>query len=79
MNVSTRMKKLGIEQMFKYLYKNPDENLHKLMDWADKFSKGGFETQRKMVRHAIEEPDDPYYPFVRHLIHDVDHDVITTM
>lgn len=79
MNVSTRMKKLGIEQMFKYLYKNPDENLHKLMDWADKFSKGGFETQRKMVRHAIEEPGDPYYPFVRHLIHDVDHDVLTTI
>lgn len=79
MNVSTTIKKLGIEQAFKYLYKEPEKNLVKLMDWADKFTKGEFETQRKMVRHAIENPDDAYYPYIRHLINDVDHDVLTTV
>ena len=79
MNVSTTIKKLGIEQAFKYLYKEPEKNLVKLMDWADKFTKGEFETQRKMVRHAIENPDDAYYPFIRHMINDVDHDVLTTI
>lgn len=79
MNVSTTIKKLGIEQAFKYLYKEPEKNLAKLMDWADKFTKGEFETQRKMVRHAIENPDDAYYPYIRHLINDVDHDVLTTV
>ncbi|HBA48764.1 MAG TPA: radical SAM protein [Lachnospiraceae bacterium] len=79
MNVSTTIKKLGIEQAFKYLYKEPEKNLARLMDWADKFSKGGFETQRRMVRQAIEDPDNVYYPYVRHLINDVDHDVLTTL
>ena len=40
MNVSMTIKKLGIEQAFKYLYKEPEKNLVRLMDWADKFSKG---------------------------------------
>ena len=79
MNVSTTIKKLGIEQAFKYLYKDPEKNLSKLMDWADKFSKGEFETQRTMIRSAFENPDDAYYPFVRHLLNDVDHDVLTTI
>lgn len=79
MSVSTTIKKFGMEQVFKYLYKDPEKNLPKLMDWADKFSKGEFETQRAMIRSAFENPDDAYYPFVRHLINDVDHDVLTTI
>lgn len=47
MSVSTTVKKFGIEQAIKYMYKDPDKNLVNLMDWADKFSKGEFEPQRK--------------------------------
>lgn len=79
MNVSATMKKHGIEQMMKYLYKDPENNLLKLMDWADKFSKGEFEVQRKMIRHAVEDPTDPYYAFIRHIIANVDRDVMTTV
>lgn len=79
MSISATMKKLGIEQMMRLLYKDPENNLRKLMDWADKFSKGGFEPQRKLIRHAIEDPSDPYYPFIRHVIHDVDREVFTTV
>ena len=79
MSVSTTVKKFGLEQAFKYLYKEPEKNLHKLMDWADKFSGDEFEVPRRMVRHAIENPDDPYYSYIRHLINDVDHDVLTTV
>jgi len=79
MSVSATIKKLGIEQMFKYLYKDPEKNLPKLMDWADKFSKGEFVTQRAMIRHAIETPDDPYYAFIRHMLNDIDPEVLTTM
>ena len=50
MNASTAIKKFGLEQAFDYLYKNPQENLVKLMDWADKFARGEFETQRKLIR-----------------------------
>ena len=39
MNASNTLKKLGIEQTFNYIYKDPDKNMEKLMDWADKFLK----------------------------------------
>ena len=61
MNASNTLKKLGIEQTFNYIYKDPDKNMEKLMDWADKFSKGDFPSQRKAIREAIENPDHPYY------------------
>ena len=38
MDVSSTIKKFGLEQAFKYLYKDPENNLIKLMDWADKFA-----------------------------------------
>mgnify|MGYP004566562291 FL=1 len=79
MNVSTTIKKMGLEQAFRYLYKDPEKNLRSLMDWADKFSKGDFESQRAAVRRAIEDPNDTYYPYIRHMINDVDHDVLTAV
>lgn len=79
MNASTVLKKFGIEQAMKYLYKDPEKNMRTLMDWADKFSKGEFPSQRKAIRHAIENPDDPYYGFIRHMIQDVDHEVLSAV
>jgi len=32
-----------------------------------------------MVRQAIEDPDNVYYPYIRHLVNDVDHDVLTML
>ena len=79
MDVSTTVKKLGIEKMFKYLYKDPEKNLPKLMDWADKFSGEEFPSQRAAVREAIENPEDPYYHYLRHMINDVDPEVLKTV
>ena len=78
MDVSTTMKKFGLEQAFKYLYKDPEKNLLKLMDWADKFSGGEFGPQRKMVREAMTDPDHPYYSYIRRLIHEIDPHVMQT-
>lgn len=79
MNLSATMKKLGIEQIMSLLYKDPEKNLPKLIDWADTFSKGEFAPQRAAIRKAIEDPNDTYYPFIRHMIADVDQDVLTTI
>jgi len=79
MSVSTTIKKFGLETVFKYLYKDPEKNLPKLMDWADKFSKGEFSSQRDAIRAAISDPDSAYYPYVRHMIQDVDPEVLTTI
>lgn len=79
MNAANTLKKLGIEQTFNYIYKDPDKNMNKIMDWADKFSQGQFSSQRKMIREAIESPKHPYYPYIRKLFKDVDPHVTKTL
>lgn len=34
MNASATIKKMGLEQMFRYAYKDPKKNLVKIMDWG---------------------------------------------
>lgn len=79
MNTSVALKKFGLEQAFNYLYKDPEKNLVKLMDWADKFSKGEFEPQRRTIREAVENPNHPYYSYIRRLLSDVDPEVMKTI
>ena len=79
MNAANTLKKLGIEQTFNYIYKDPDKNMNKIMDWADKFSQGQFPFQREMIREAIENPEHPYYSYIRKLFKDVDPHVTKTL
>lgn len=78
MDVSTTLKKFGIEQAFKYLYKDPENNMLKLMDWADTFCNGEFESQRAVIRKIMENPSEPYHNFLLKLLREVDSDVLTT-
>lgn len=78
MDVSMTIKKFGLEQAFKYLYKDPEENLLKLMNWADKFAGDEFESQRKIVREAMTNPEHPYFGYIRHIINDIDPHVMKT-
>ena len=71
MSAMNTLKKFGLEQAFNYVYKDPDKNFIKIMDWADKFSGGGFPTQRAMIRAAISNPEHPYYPFIHRLVTDI--------
>ena len=79
MNASNTLKKFGIEQTFHYIYKDPDKNLPKMMDWADKFADGEFETQRAMIREAVTNPAHPYYGYIRRLFTEVDPKVTKTL
>ena len=79
MGVSTTIKKYGLTRAFKFLYKDPETNLPELIDWGDRFAKGAFPGQRAAIRAAIEDPDNAYYPFVRHMINDVDPAVLTAI
>ena len=79
MSVAATMKKYGIEQMVRFVYKDPEANLPKLMDWADSFCGREFAPQRTLVRQAIEDPYNPYHRYIRHMIRDVDQEVLTTL
>ena len=78
MDVSTTIKKMGLEKAFNYLYKDPEKNLLKIMDWADKFAGDEFVSQRKLIREAMTNPDHPYYGYIRHVLNDVDPNVMKT-
>ena len=79
MDVSTTIKKMGLEQAFKFLYKDPERNLITLMDWADRFAGNEFVSQRKVVREAMTNPYHPYYGYIRHIINDIDPHVMKTI
>ena len=78
MDASAAIKKFGLEQTFHYMYKDPEKNLSRIMDWADKFSGGEFASQRKAIREAIENPDHPYHSFILHVVNDIDPEVMKT-
>ena len=79
MDASTAIKKFGLEQAFHYIYKDPEKNLGKIMDWADKFSGGEFVSQRKAIREAMEDPNHPYHSYILHIVNDIDPEVMKTM
>ena len=79
MSLSTTAKRVGIEQLLNYACKDPDTNLPKIMDWADRFSGGEFSSQRKVIREAIESPEHPYYNYIRHIIKGTDEEVLKTI
>lgn len=79
MSVSTTLAKFGLTKAFNHLYKDPEANLLEAMDWADKFSNGGFANQRAAICKAISDPSDPYYPYVRHILNDVDPEIVKTL
>lgn len=76
MDIATRIRQFGLEQVFRYLYADPEKALATLMDWADRFSKGEQEGPRKAVRQAVTDPAHPYYPYVRRMLTDIDPEVL---
>lgn len=79
MNASNTLKKFGLEQAFNYIYKDPEKNMLKIMDWADKFAGEYFVSQRHMIREAITDSTHPYYTYIRRLFTDVDSNVMKTL
>ncbi|MCI6012805.1 MAG: radical SAM protein [Firmicutes bacterium] len=78
MDVSSTIKKFGLEQAFNYLYKDPEKNMLKIMDWADTFAGDEFVPQRKMIRTALTDPEHPYYGYIRRLVKEIDPNVMKT-
>ena len=78
MQQSNKIKKFSVEQAIDYLNKNPVKNLPKLLDWADTFCAGKFESHRRTIRKACLDPTDAHYPMVQHMLNDVDPGVLKT-
>ena len=79
MDVTTTLKKFGLEKAFKYLYKDPDENLKKMLRWAEKFSGKTYKSQIDMIRDAVENPENAFHPYIEHLLERADPEVVKTI
>lgn len=80
MSLSERVKVFGASKVLEYLDQDPDANLPKLMDWADRFAgPGNFEPQRKAFRDVIEHKDGNWYQLIKSLWTDIDDGVRKTL
>ena len=63
-----------------YLDSNPEKNIPKLLDWADKFDKDDVtKNQRVVIRKALEDKEGTWYKFAKSLWTDIDDDVRKTL
>ncbi|MGI5888997.1 MAG: radical SAM protein [Oscillospiraceae bacterium] len=83
MNIKEKAKtaalKSAIAQGLNYLTKDPETNLPKLLDLADKMAGDKFQSQRAAIRKAWEDPNDPHHAEIVHIIKDVDPGVLKTV
>ena len=81
MGIKNAATQAAIKTALKYLEKNPEENLPKLMTWVDKFAGDGpdsFPAQRNAVRAVVNDPNSNMYKLIMNLFHDVDGGVLST-
>lgn len=65
-NYKRGMQDFGIKQALKYLEKDPEENIPKLMEMVDRFApQGWYEGQRNMIRKVIQEKGNWYELILR--------------
>ncbi len=78
MDLGTAIKKFGLDKAIKYLQKDPETNMEKLMDAADFVAGERFPRQRKLIREAIEDKNNPYHQYLLNIIKGTDEQLLRT-
>lgn len=76
MNMKDSIKQFGLEQAIHYAIKDPEANLPKIMNIAEKFAGGSFPRQRNMIHKVINDRDNPYHKYILRILQDTDEDVL---
>ena len=82
MAIPNSMKKAAIKTALGYLEKDPEKNIHKLMDWVDKFAGDGpnsFPRQRAAFRNVLADPENNMYKLIMNVLRDIDPSVLETV
>ncbi|WP_350344146.1 radical SAM protein [Proteinivorax tanatarense] len=73
MSVIDQCKRYALVNLYRYMDKNPDKNLPKLVKWGDRIDKQNqFVTQRKIMREIIEDEENHWNQLIKSLWTDVD-------
>ena len=76
------LKKMGIATAYRYIEKNPKDNLRKLMTWMDRIAGEGpdsFEEQRKVIWDILDHPESNMYQLIMRVIEEVDPEDVKTV
>ena len=80
MNVSDRIKRIGLTSAYEFLNRDPDQNLPKLLDWLEKMDRdGSLRAPIAAVRRMTSEANDNWHRLFRSLWDDVDDEMRETM
>ena len=75
MGFTNELKRATLKKAFDYLEKDPEKNVHKLMDLVDKFAGEGsnsFPTQRAAFRNVLADPENNMYQLIMSIFKDID-------
>lgn len=76
MNMKESIQAAAIRKAYGFLDRDPDANLPKLMDLADKLDiSDSFRPHREAIRKCIGNPDNNWYRLIRSLWDDIDDSV----
>ena len=67
----------GVKKVFRYLSKNPEKNLYKVINWLKAYDKQGMlKSQIKNVEDVVKDPENNWYKFIMQLFKDVDNGIL---
>ncbi|MBU5626918.1 radical SAM protein [Oscillibacter sp. MSJ-2] len=80
MNLTNAIKKLSLNKAYEYLDRDPENNIPKMLDLAEKLDQdGGIARQLGPVRQALSDPDNNWFQLAKSLWTDVDSEVRKTL
>ena len=82
MNATGKMAKMGLNQVFSYIEKDPEKNMLKVMDWVDRLApegEDGYPGARKAFRKVVSDPSNNMYQLIMDILTNIDMEVIKKM
>ena len=77
MSMSVKMANFGVKQAYKYLEKDPQQNLPKLMEMMDKIlPKDLYASQRRVFRQVLADPESNWMRLINSIWEDIDNGII---
>lgn len=76
MDMKTWVASKGLQQACKYIGKDPETNIPKLMELVDKFAGDSYQSQRDAIRKVVNDPDSNWFRLICSLWEDVDSEVL---
>ena len=76
MEIKNRIAAAGLETAYRYLEKDPVQNLPKLMELVDRFAGDAFAPQRDVVRRVVNDPENNWNRLLCSLWTDMDSEVL---